>query len=992
MKRNPLLGLILSTCACLLIAAANTPKAMAQATTEGSLFVITNGETAAPCPLKHTDVNAEISGFIDRVTVTQEFANPFPDKIEAVYKFPLPQAAAVDDMTIMVGTRVVKGKIMTRDEAQKAYETARNRGQVAALLNQERPNIFTQSVANILPSQQIRVTISYVETLKYDEGSYEWSFPLVVGGRNIPANTPAEKPTTDTQQADTEETSSGESVPDAAEITQPVMEKGMRAGHDVSLEVVLDAGVPIVAFRSETHDVEVVQPSPSRALVRLKDLATIPNKDFVLKYDVAGSQIEDALLMHREGNDGYFTFILQPPQRVTAADVNPKELVFVLDTSGSMEGFPIEKAKETMMLALDHVYPQDTFNLILFSGDTKILFSDPKPATPENINKAKKLIASATGNGGTEMMKAIRAALEPSDAQDHVRIVCFMTDGQVGDDMNIIAAVKKHPNARVFAMGFGSSPNRFLLDKISEYGRGEVEYVTEDGDAKTAAERFHERVRNPLLTDVSVDWRGLPVSDIYPKQIPDLFSAKPVIISGRYSGGGKAVIRLKGKMSGREFVREIPVEFPDQETQHNVLGTLWARRKVDDLMGQDMNGMQTGQVKDELKNEIINLGLNYRMMTQFTSFVAIEDQSAIDNVAPRRVDVPVEAPGSTNTVSSNGNYGGLTETVTVSAGSSDVNSQSAGLLSVIAQRSIQDLPVNGRSLQSLAVLAPGTVAPAPADPISNVRFNISVNGQRPASNQIQIDGVSGNFGIAPGGESPGASAAGSAPALTATGTTASLMPFGAIKEVTIRTYPFSAEFGRNSGGIISVVTNAGTNAFHGSGFAFFNNSALNANDWFANSRGLAKPPHGANEFGATLGGPIRRDRLFFFASYEGLRLRQPATSISDVPSLAARFVAAPNIRPLLNLYPLPNSAGRPDGFAEFAQTFTNRGRHDNGSFRFDDIITNRLSLRLHYNFADSSANERGFDRFSLNTLGLLFNRSHSLTGNASFTLSPKTAL
>ena len=546
MKRNPLLRSTLKIIVCLIFAAyiSNDRAVMAQGSaTEGSLLAVdVKGQPAGPCPLKHTEVKTEISGFLARVTVTQHFENPFPDKIEAVYTFPLPPAAAVDDMTIVIGNRTVKGKIMRREEAQATYDAARAKGQVAGLLRQQRPNIFTQSVANILPGQQINVIISYVETLKYDEGSYEWSFPMVVGPRYIPGSEtfapeprPSAQPPTEllTDQSPAEQT---QRVPDAAQISPPV---GMRTGHDISIEVTLDAGVPVVSLRSETHEIEALQPGFGRAEVRLKDQATIPNKDFILKYDVAGSRIEDALLTHRDSSGGFFTFILQPPQRVTAADTMPKELVFVLDTSGSMEGFPIDKAKETMMLALDGLYPQDTFNVITFAGDTRILFSEPVPATPENLSKAKKLLAHTKSEGGTEMLKAIRAALAPSDAQDHVRITCFMTDGQVGDDMEIISEVQKHPNARVFAMGFGSAPNRFLLDKITEYGRGEVEYVSENGDTSRAAKNFHERIRNPLLTDISIDWGGLPVTDVYPKTIPDLFSAKPVIVSGRYVGAGK---------------------------------------------------------------------------------------------------------------------------------------------------------------------------------------------------------------------------------------------------------------------------------------------------------------------------------------------------------------------------------------------------------------------------------------------------------------------
>ena len=614
---------------------------MAQnAATQGALQVIDpNGQPKAVCPLKHTSVKAQISGFLARATVTQEFENPFKEKIEAVYTFPLPQNVAVDDMTMVVGDRTVRGKILKREEAEAVYEAAKTRGQTASLLNQERPNIFTQSVANILPGESIKITISYVETLKYEGGSYEFVFPMVVGPRYVPGTATGAQGNGFAPDTDR--------VPDASKITPKPVPDGMRAGHDVSLEIDLDAGVPLDSLSSQTHEVVVERPDDHRARVSLKDQATIPNKDFILRYDVAGKKISDALLTHNTGHSGFFTLILQPPERVTAEDVTPKELVFVLDTSGSMSGFPIEKAKETMKLALDNLYPYDTFNLITFAGDEHVLFPQPVPATKENLAKAQAFLESREGGGGTEMMKAIKASMDPSDQQDHVRIVCFMTDGYVGNDMEIIGEVQKHPNARVFAFGIGSSVNRYLLDNMAKYGRGEVEYVGLNDDGSAAARRFHERVRSPLLTDVSVDWNGLPVSDVYPKMIPDLFSAKPVILTGRFSGNGRGVIRLKGKMAGQDFVREIPVDFSSSE-QHDVLATLWARTRVDDLMSQDFNGAQRSTMKEDIKNAITQLGLDYRLMTQYTSFVAVEEMIVTDGGQPRRVDVPVEVPEGVN--------------------------------------------------------------------------------------------------------------------------------------------------------------------------------------------------------------------------------------------------------------------------------------------------------------------------------------------------------
>ncbi|HKG21880.1 MAG TPA: VIT and VWA domain-containing protein, partial [Blastocatellia bacterium] len=436
MKRSVLsfFAFLLAICTCAFVVLANASKtteppaagAASQSETPGSLNIINlKGEPAGLCPLKHTDVKAEISGGLSRVIVTQEFENPLKEKIEAVYAFPLPQNSAVDDMTMFVGERVVRGRIKRREEARAVYEAARAGGQVASLLDQERPNIFTQSVANIMPGAKVKIVISYVEALKYEDGSYEFVFPMVVGPRYIPG-------------APTRRRAGGRSpdttvVPDASRITPPVAPKGFRAGHDISIEVAIDAGVPIEQIKSTLHEVEVDRLTPQNSVVRLKDKSVIPNKDFILKCDVAGRKVEDGLLVHRSDRGGFFTLMLQPPDRVTSTDVTPKELVFVIDTSGSMEGFPIEKAKETMKLALDGLYPQDTFNLITFAGDTQILFEEPVPATPANLKKARAFLESRSGGGGTEMMKAIRAALDPSDAQDHIRIVCFMTDGYVGN-------------------------------------------------------------------------------------------------------------------------------------------------------------------------------------------------------------------------------------------------------------------------------------------------------------------------------------------------------------------------------------------------------------------------------------------------------------------------------------------------------------------------------------------------------------------------------
>jgi Ca-activated chloride channel family protein len=660
--------------------------------TEGTLFARDQQGPLGFCPLKSTKVRADISGFFARVTVLQEFENTYGDPIEAVYTFPLSQNSAVDRMTMTIGERVIRGKIMKREEAKKVYDAAKAAGQAAALLDQQRPNIFTQAVANIMPGEKVLVEISYVETLKYEEGSYEFVFPMVVGPRYIPASVPAG---------------------DARRISPPV--SGTRAGHDISIDVNLDAGVPVEDVRSISHEIETVPFGPETRKIALKGLNTIPNKDFVLRYDITGKRMQDGILMHRSAKGGFFTMMIQPPESFAAKDVNPKEIVFVLDTSGSMSGFPVEKAKEAMNLALDGLNPRDTFNLITFAGDTRILFEKPVPATDFNLNLAREFLKSRQGGGGTEMMKAVKAALEPSGSQRHVRIACFMTDGYVGNEAEIIAEIQKYSDARVFSFGIGNSVNRYLLDKMAQEGRGEVEYVSLKDDGSKAAKRFHERVRNPLLTDISIDWGQMAVSDVYPGKQPDLFSVKPVALTGRFGKSGSGSIVLRGKMAGRDYTREIPLIFPEAEAANDALATVWARNRVDELMSKYYGAKEPD--KKAIEDEITQLGLEFGLMTQFTSFVAVEERIVNQDGKQVRIEVPVEL--------AEGTFGGGVK-------GGDLSSGRGGTLSNAATGGMPSLLYN---------ISP-TVARSGMRDATGANRNPTVAGSSGPENGFVIDGTS----------------------------------------------------------------------------------------------------------------------------------------------------------------------------------------------------------------------------------------------------------
>lgn len=607
--------------------------------TQGELKVVDKkGKVRSQCPLKHTDVKADISGFITRVNVEQEFQNPFDETIEAVYVFPLPQNAAVDRMVMIIGKRTIKGVIKKKEEARKIYDAAKKAGKTAALLDQERPNIFTQSVANIPPGETVKVQISYVETLSYDDGVYEFVFPMVVGPRFMPGTPKGQKGTGWAKDTD--------QVPDASKISPPVTPKGTRAGHDINVTVSLNAGVPVKNIRSVLHKVDVDYSRDKRkAKIKLSVQDRIPNKDFILQYETAGKKIEDAILTHGSKGSGFFTLILQPPKRPEQSIITPKEMFFVIDSSGSQMGWPIEKAKETMKYCIENMNPNDTFQLLSFANNVTPCFKDPVPNTKENREHAQQWLASCLGRGGTQMMKAIDYSLGRERDPQRMRIVVFMTDGYVGNDMTILDAIrKKLGNARIFPFGTGNSVNRYLLEGMAKMGKGEVEWVTLNRHGDEVAETFQQRIGNPLLLDIDIDWKNAPVKDIYPVEIPDLFSGKPIIIKGRYTAPYRGKIVLKGKRANKPFSRKIKLNLPANNPENDVLGVLWARTKIEELMNKDLKGIQRGKPDKEIKRMITNLGLQFNLMTQFTSFVAVEEKVVNEGGKLKTVIVPVEMP------------------------------------------------------------------------------------------------------------------------------------------------------------------------------------------------------------------------------------------------------------------------------------------------------------------------------------------------------------
>lgn len=581
-----------------------------------------------PVPLKHTDVKAEISGYIASVGVTQSYHNPFSSKIEAIYVFPLPHNAAVNDFVMTIGERHIRGIIREREEAQRIYDSAKSQGYVASLLTQDRPNIFMQRVANIEPGKEIDVAITYFHTLEYVDGWYEWHFPMVVGPRFNPPGT------TDGVGAVPRLAAGASGQKTEVQYLKPTE----RSGHDISLSVHLDAGVKVEQVEVPSHRTNS-HTEGNLAEVSLRQDDAIANKDFVLRYRVAGEKLKSAIVASREKDGGYFTLMLYPPESLKRLPRRPIELVFVLDCSGSMDGEPIAQAKAAIRTGLSRMQGEDTFQIIKFSNDAAMMSDRPLAASRENVRRALAYLDEPYGGGGTMMMEGIKKALDAPRDESRLRFVCFLTDGFIGNEAEILGEIHQRiGSSRIFSFGVGPSVNRYLLDHMAKMGRGACAYLSLTQKPEPVMEAFFERISHPALTDISIDWGGMKVSEVYPDAVPDLFVGRPVILTGKFSGNGVANIRVKGKVGNESEVTPLVLNL-DLAGAAKGLRSIWAREKIAWLADRatwEANGGLAGQIK--------SLALEYGLMSNFTAFIALDATRKTEGSFGTSVAVPVPVP------------------------------------------------------------------------------------------------------------------------------------------------------------------------------------------------------------------------------------------------------------------------------------------------------------------------------------------------------------
>ncbi len=586
-------------------------------------------------PLKSTKIDATIAGVIAEVRVTQTYANTGSVPLEAVYVFPGSTKAAVHGLTLRVGDRQIEAVIKERGEARQVYEQAKTEGRTASLLEQQRPNVFQMNVANILPGDLVKVELRYTELLSPVDGEYRFVSPGVVGPRY--SNRPAAGHAADPTEAFVQ----NPYLPENSGVEPPAFD----------LRVHIDGGVPVRDAACTTHNTRIRYASPTSLDVALD--GTQPdagNRDFILRYRLTGDALQAGLLLAQGDHENTFLAMIQPPARPVAADLPARDYVFILDVSGSMRGFPLDTAKTLMRDLLAAPRPKDTFNVLLFAGDSRVFSAESLPATDTNVARAIQFVESNGGGGGTELLPALKNAFALPRPADTARTVVILTDGYVSVESEAYAFVRENLGAgNVFTFGIGSSVNRELIEGLARAGQGEPFVVTGDTDAADAASRFADYIAAPVLTGIDVSFPGFDAYDVEPVALPDVFASRPVILHGKWRGQPAGEIVLTGRTGSAPYVARLPVAQAGRIDAPDVLSQLWARTRIarlgDDLAVSSGSRHEDASPAGKLKAEITALGLGYNLLTPFTSFVAVDTVVRKDPADPTQtVKQPLQLP------------------------------------------------------------------------------------------------------------------------------------------------------------------------------------------------------------------------------------------------------------------------------------------------------------------------------------------------------------
>lgn len=597
------------------------------------LFRMRQGYTVAT--RINTDVEIEVSGPVARTTVRQEFRNDGAEWVEGVYVFPLPEDAAVDRLRMRIGERFIEGEIREKEQARKEYEAAKAAGKRTGLVEQQRANLFTTSVANVGPGATVVIEIGYQETLAFDDGVFSMRLPLTLTPRYIPG-TPLPDRRGSGWSADTDR------VRDASLITPPVVTQS--TDHRLTLHASIDAGIPLEYVVSRYHPVTITTAGGGETRYDVEFAAgDIPmDHDFELSWKSVPSAMPRASLFSETvgGYTHYLLLMLPPTDDSAAGEPMPRELVFIIDTSGSMHGVSIQQAKEALLLALDDLRAVDRFNVIQFNSYTHALFGDSVPATPANVQSARDYVAALEANGGTNMRPALERALAGHASETHLKQVVFITDGAVGNEAELYNVIESELGAaRLFTVGIGSAPNGWFMRKAAEAGRGSFTTVSALHEVHEKMERLFEKLRKPKVTGIEVSWPGAD-SLAYPETVPDLYAGEPVIVTARLSTVPRTgdLVSIAGQSTAGGWSRQLTLAPGDR---HAGIGAVWARARIADLLDRERRGADPEQIRAA----VIGTAIDHHLVSPYTSLVAV-DKTPVrpDSAALTKEQVPNVLP------------------------------------------------------------------------------------------------------------------------------------------------------------------------------------------------------------------------------------------------------------------------------------------------------------------------------------------------------------
>lgn len=583
-------------------------------------FFVENGDPEVDrLPLKETRADVRIAGVIADVVVTQVYRNEGSRPLNARYVFPASTRAAVHGMTLQVGEHRIRAKIRENKRAQQEFDQAKKEGKSAALLQQQRPNVFSMNVANVMPQDEIRVELHYSELLVPTDGIYEFVYPTVVGPRY--AGQPEEPEEKDGWGKN------------------PYLHQGEPPSYKLDIQTRVAAGMPLQELACPTHKTIVDWENDGSARVTLDpEEADGGNRDYILRYRLQGEQVQTGLLLYPGADEGFFLLMVQPPGRMEIGQIPPREYIFVLDVSGSMHGFPLDTAKVLMRELIGSLRSTDSFNVVLFSGGSRLLAPKSLPATSQNVGYALAEIDREQGGGGTELGQALDQALGLPGDEGVSRTTIVVTDGFISAEAAVFEGIRKNLNrSNLFAFGIGSSVNRHLIEGMARAGQGEPFVAIDSDEAKEVAKRFQEYVKSPALTDIAVHAEGFETYDVEPLSIPDLFADRPLVVFGKWRGQAAGTIRVTGVGGQGDYENVFDAAEAQSSEDNRALRYLWARERVKRLSDFDTE-------TDEIRLAVTELGLNYELLTRYTSFVAVHEVVRNPDAQAKNVDQPLPLP------------------------------------------------------------------------------------------------------------------------------------------------------------------------------------------------------------------------------------------------------------------------------------------------------------------------------------------------------------